>query len=462
MKIKYIFLFVLSAVSSGTVAQQEMTLDRCREIALENNRAASIAGRTEEKAAYEVKSYRANFLPKFSASGMYLYSQTEMKKTVPGNYLPTYVPDASGKLVPNVLTVAPDGTPVFKEYAYFPDMSLALQLNGSYMAGIRAEQPLYTGGKIMSAYKMSLLGREIAQLNRHLTRTEIIVKTDEAYWAHVKATELLKLAEAYKKVVTELYRNVQDACEAGLKPKNDVLKVQVQMNRAELQLRQAGNAVRLSKKNLCHVMGIAFTTDIRIAGTDEAGVVEVARTDDYTSRPEYAMLEKQIALKDREIKLVRSDFLPSAGVVAHYGYAYGLKLNGKPLMDKASFSALFSVSIPIFQWGEGRNKIRAARAGKQIMQLQRDDISEKMELELLQALDRCEESALEVELTVRSLEQAEENMKVSRDHYEAGMETLAAYLEAQTLWQQAWMEMIQAKTGRRLNETYYLKAAGKL
>jgi outer membrane protein TolC len=85
-----------------------------------------------------------------------------------------------------------------------------------------------------------------------------------------------------------------------------------------------------------------------------------------------------------------------------------------------------------------------------------------MALELSRAIDKCDESTLEVDLTARSLEQAEENMKVSGMQYDAGMETLSNYLEAQTAWQQARMEYINALTRKQLNETYYLKAAGEL
>jgi len=162
------------------------------------------------------------------------------------------------------------------------------------------------------------------------------------------------------------------------------------------------------------------------------------------------------------VKLVRSDFLPNVGLMANYGYMRGPELNGSPLVDRASFAALLTVSIPVFHWGEGWNRIRAAKAEKQIMQLQRDDLNEKMTLELQQALDRCAESAAEVSLTARALEQAEENLRASRDHYEAGMETLADYLEAQTLWQQSWLDNINAIIKQRLNDTYRQRAAGEL
>jgi outer membrane protein TolC len=459
------------AVRSLTAnAQQTLTLEQCREIALQNNKAVAIAEQTEAKTGYESQSYRANYFPKISATGAYLYSGSKMNKTLNGNYLPTYLPDlATGEMKPNIITMpdgspvtGADGNPVFKEYAYFPDMSFGLDLSGTYMAGIRAEQAVFTGGKISSAYQMSLIGKEIAALNRTLTRAEIIVQTDEAYWLHMKTIEMRKVAETFKEVVAELYRNVQDAYEAGLKSKNDVLKVQVQVNRTELQLQQAENAVRLSRMSLCHVMGMDLSSDIAATDSLTDMLAETAQAADYADRPEYSMLERQVELKDRQIQLVKSDFLPNVGVMLNYGYMHGLKLNGEPLINRASFSALLSVTIPLFHWGEGENKIRAAKADKLIMQLQRDELNEKMKLELEKTRNARYESALETAMTARALEQAEENMKTSRDHYEAGMETLANYLEAQTLWQQAWMDMVNAKMSQRLNETYYLRAAGKL
>ena len=59
-----------------------------------------------------------------------------------------------------------------------------------YMGGIQVEQPLYMGGKIRAAYKMSLLGKEMAQMNENLTATEVIQKTDQAYALVVKAKEM--------------------------------------------------------------------------------------------------------------------------------------------------------------------------------------------------------------------------------------------------------------------------------
>jgi len=451
-------------------AQETLTLDQCREMALKNNREGAIARQTEEKTGFDVKSYRANFFPKITAQGGYLLTNNRFNKNIAGNYLPTFVPDlTTGELKPNILTMpdgspvtGADGNPVFREYAYFPDMSLNFKLNGTYFAGLSAEQPIFMGGKIVSAYRMSQIGREMAALNTAVTRTDIIVSTDEAYWLHVKALESQKVAIAFKQVIDELMRNVEAAIKVGMKTRNDLLKVQVQMNKADLQIQQAENAIRLSRMNLCQIIGKPLNSEFRVQSlTINDSILNLSTVNPSpSSRPEYSLLDRQIELKSQQIRLVRSDFLPNIGVMANYGYLHGPELNGTPLVDKASFSAMFTLRIPVFSWGEGLNKIRAARAERRIAEIQRDDLSEKMQLEILKYQDKLNESDMEITLTARSLEQATENMKLSREHYETGMETLASYLEAQTLWQQASLDHINALISRHLYETYYLKATG--
>ncbi|MDL2252264.1 TolC family protein [Odoribacter sp. OttesenSCG-928-J03] len=458
--IVYSLLFCFTAILPLT-AQRVLTLEECRELALENNRQLAISAENREKAGYDVKTYRANFLPKLSATGNYLFTTADVRKSISGGYLPTFIPGADGQLVPNILTTT-DGVPLFKEYAYFPDIDLELKLNGTYTAGLRLEQPIYMGGKISSAYRMSKIGEEIAGLNEVKTRTEVILQSDEAYWTYVQTLELEKTALAYKELIVQLLKDVENAYNAGMKPRNDLLKVQVKLNEAELQVLQAENGVRLAGMNLCHVTGLPLATEISV--TDSSGepfFVDLPEAD-ITERPEYEMLCKQIELKDQQVKLTRSEFLPEVGVMGNFGYANGLKLNGNKMLDKTSFSAVVSVSFPLFHWGEGRNKVRSARAEKNIATFQLTDISEKMELELRKAQNELEEADAEVLLTTRSLSQAEENMKESRNRYHAGMETMSDHLEAQTLWQQAWSDLIRARTAVRLSETRYLKAAGKL
>lgn len=457
----YTVSFLLLSIC-GAGAQQVMTLEQCREMALENNKQMAVSAQMREKAGLDVKAYRANYFPKLSLTGNYLFSNTESKLTLPGGYLPTFVPGPDGTLVPNLLPGTAGGEQVFNQYAYMPDTEFRLKLNNTYTAGIKAEQPLFMGGKITTAYRMAKIGQELAELSGKLTRSEVLVLTDEAYWMYVKASELHKVAKQYQEVVGELLRNVQDGYEVGMIQRNNVLKVQVKQNEAELQLRKAENAIRLARMNLCHRIGLPLTTDIALPDSFEMPTVSKAQQVDITTRPEYAILDKQVEMNRQKTRLVRSEFLPNVGVAAMYNYTHGVTLNEKPLFDNTSFAAVISVNIPLFQWGEGRNKIRAAKTEQKIAELQQMDAGEKMELELMQAINQVDEAVLEVSLTQNSLVEAEENLKMHKDLYETGMATLVDYLEAQTAWQKAGADCVNANAALRLSITKYQKAAGEL
>ena len=331
------------------------------------------------------------------------------------------------------------------------------------MGGIQVEQPIFMGGKILAAYRMATLGKQIAQLNENLTATEVILETDQAYALMVKAQEMNKVAESYHAVLQELMKNVQSAYKHGLKSKNDVLKVQVKLNESELSIRKAENALRLANMNLCHLIGKPLTETLQIS--DDFPVIEQAfetQINDITARPEYSLLNKQVDMAKQQVKLSRSELLPQVGIRGSYDYIHGLKVNEQTLFDKGNFSVMLNVTIPLFHFGERINKVRASKAQLEQVRMEQADLNEKMHLELTQAANNLDEAKLQTALADRSLEQADENRRISKGEYEAGLEPLSDHLEAQALWQQAYETKVDAHFQLYLSYVKYLKAAGIL
>ena len=452
-------------------AQVELDLQKCRSMALENSKKMAIAGQQAVKANYDKKVYRANFFPKISAMGMYAYMQKEYSFKINGGYLPTFVPDASGQLKPNYLihpatgkpVVGADGTPIFNQYAFMPDIALSLGLDNAYTVGGVLEQPLYMGGKVRSAFRMASIGADMAYLNVRYNRAEVITEADGAYWQYLKVKELVLSALKYKEVVGELVKNLTDAYQTGMAFRNDLLKAQVKFNEAELLLQKARHGETLAAMNLCRIIGVDLHSSLQIRDSLQDGLTPgiLEGNPDITGRPEYNLLEKEIELKKKQVDLTRSDFLPQLGVSASYGYTDGIALNGES-DGMSSFMAIVSLKVPVFHWSEGRNKIKSARSEQTISELKRADMIQLMQLETARARFNVEDAASRVEMTRKSLLQAEENLAVSKNRYEVGMENLTNYMEAQAQWQKAWSDWIDAKSELRLSETQYLKATGRL
>ena len=447
---KQLILGLLCLLPFGTYGQEILSLQQCREMALKHNKQMASALKQTEGAQYMQKSFKGNFFPNFSAYATDMYGSMDGSLKVPGGNLPVFIP-----VRPNFNI--PIGA------AYFPGIDLNLKMKNVLMTGVAMEQPLFMGGKIFAAYNMAKLGVQVSRQNERLTASEVILETENAYALLVKAKEMEKVATTYHSLLKELMKVVESAYKHGLKPKNDVLKVQVKLNESELSIRKAQNACRLATMNLCHLIGKPLTSELQIddaypyVGNTKGG--ELATIAD---RPEYVMLDKKVELAKQEVKLQRSELLPKVGVRGSYDYINGIKVNEQKLFDKGGFSVMLNVSVPIFHFGERYNKVRASKAKLEQVRLEQANLNEKMMLELTQVENNLDEARLELDLANRSLDQAAENQRVSKSQYEAGLETLSDHLEAQALWQQAYATQVDAHFQLYLHYVNYLKASGKL
>ena len=457
-------ILVFTAISAALA--QHITMEQCRTMALEHNKSLSSAKLKMEQTTFDMKSYKANYFPQINLMATDFYSTAKGNIGIDGGHLPIYnYVDAYGQYVPNV-TVNEDGTYTLNQYADFPDQKIEWKAKNVFIGGISLMEPLYAGGKISTAYKMSKLGVEMARDNIRLTEEEVIVKTDEAYYMAVRAKELGKVAQSYKALLDELLKNVEAAFRHGMKTRNDVMKVQVKLSEATLSIQKADNGYRLATMNLCHLIGMPLSSDIDVcADSTESDIAISALTDSplsVASRPECSILHNKAELARYNVKLTQSDYLPNVAVGASYTYANGAELAGKKLLDNGSATVGIVVKMPIDIFGGATNKTRSAKAAHQIALLEQQDLTEQMQLELRQCINNVDEAATEVQLCETALAQATENMRLSRQQYEVGFEPLSDYLETQAIWQQCSANLVNARCQLHLAKTKLLKASGQL
>ena len=480
---KSLLIVICMSFAVNGASAQTLTLDSCVNMALRANRQMEKARQQTRQREYMLKAAWANFLPNFKASARDIYSTADGSFSITGGYLPTFVPGADGSLQPN-LAINPatgqpiagtDGSPVFQQYAYMPTQKLKYKIGNILQMGVSLEQPIYMGGKIRAGYAMNKLAHQMAQQNERLAEAQVVVSTEEAYALLVQAKEMHAVAMVYDSLLQRLHRDVASAQHHGMASHNDMLKVGVKKDEAQLKLRQAENGLRLARMNLCRIVGLPLLTEISPASHSLEGKADGAQAGQQSSlsedagfggeasvssRPEAALLDMKTQLAEQKVRLERSDFLPQIGVAAGYNYLYGLKLNDNRLLDGGNFGALLNVSIPIYHFGEGRNKVRAARMEAEQARLEQQDLMEQMQLEATREGNNLEEARLELDITTHSLAQAAENLRVARKSYDAGMESISDLLEAQTLYQQAMARQAEARCQLSLALARYRKATG--
>lgn len=443
-------LTIIAAITLAISANaQALDIATCREMALKQNRQIAIAEAQTHKAELAVKEAKSNFLPNISANALYIHNSEELEISTPD------LPITSGIAIPAI--------------------GIGIGLNNSLNANLSLTQPLYTGGRIISGTKMAELGSEIYTINEQREKEKVVIECDEAYWNCIMAIELAKVATKYKETLTSLLNDVTKAEKVGMKSRNDLLKIQVKLNEATLNEHKAHNGIKVARMNLCRIIGVDLNSDITLTeGIEEHEIPDIQGNYQFNKIPEIAILHKRIALQKESMRFTRSNFLPSAAAMIGYGYTNALTIKGttpltqtlspgkERLINGASMSAFATIKIPIFHWGEGRNKIKQAREEIKIAELELEDANNLMNLNIQIALNRIDEASQLKIMSKSALTQAEENLRISTNYYKAGMESLSDLLEAQTAWQKGYNDYICSCIEEQLAHLNYLKITGQL
>lgn len=358
-----------------------------------------------------------------------------------------------------------------------PDIEMTgmeLAMRGTYMAGLTLTQPIYTGGKISAGRQMARLGRQIADQQLRMTRMDVLVDADNAYWSYIAVRRKVRMLESYSTQMDTIYKQTSSAVAAGMAIENDLLRIEAKRTEIEYQLQRARNGADLCRMALCNVIGAPLDTAIEPTDTTFNIESPTAMSLDIARRPEVGLLEKQIDVNMQRIRDARSEMLPTVGLSAGYSYYGNIKLNGFADMGNGTTVpytqefrdgigiAMLAVKIPIFHWGESRKKMHKARYELDNSQLELQRNMRLMSIEAQQAVQNVEDGYRMIHTAESGLRQAEENLRVMRNRYAAAMSPLTDLLDAQSQWQQAQSNLIEAQTQYMIYRTDYLRATGQL
>lgn len=404
-------------------AQTRLSIEDCRRMALENSDDIKISSRKVGKAVSDRQAAKTAYFPKISGSATYAYIFENIDMGMVG---------------------------------------MEMSMKGMYMAGITLQQPVYAGGKIVNANKMAKTGVAISEENKRLTRINTLVEVDQTYWMYVSVAEKVKLLTQYTQLLDSLHQQVSSFFELKMATAQDLHKVRTRRSNVTYELQRAESGRELTRMSLCHLIGLEL--DAQIIATDTLILTQNYNNQlshDIVNRPEYRIQEMQVELKDLEIKNTRADFFPTVGISAGYQYMGGMKLAGSSLDMKIPM-VMASISIPIFNFGEGRKKIRSARLAHEISTVELNKNRSLMDIEAQQSKSAYESALLLIRTAEHGLEESEHNLSQTQNNYEMGMATILDVMEAQTQWQEAYSNNIEARTNYKIREIEYLRAIGQL
>jgi len=489
---KLIYSIWLIYLVTPVSAQELLSLDSCRTLAIANNKEIRISQEKIKSAHYQKKAAFTNYLPNISASGGYMRSQKELsllsnaQKSALGS-IGSQMSSAMQNGIQGLLTQMPELTqdPQFMgiiQALSSTDVATPLNKLGNslvdafrtdtrniYAGGITLTQPLYVGGKIRAYNKITKYAEQLARQQHNTDLQDVILSTDQAYWQVVSLASKKKLAENYLKLLEKLESDINKMLTEGFATRSDELSVKVKVNEAEMVLTKVEDGLSLSKMLLCQLCGLDLSKPITLKDEEVENLsLTPAATKDinmeavYSTRPEIRSLELANQIYRQKINVTRSEYLPSVALMGSYTATNPSVFNGYEKKFKGMWNIGIMVQVPVWHWGEGIYKVKAAKAEARITQYQLDDTKEKIELQVNQSAFKVNEAAKKLIMANKNLEKADENLRCANLGFKEGVITASNVLEAHTAWLSAQSEKIDAQIDVKLTEVYLQKALGQL
>ncbi len=492
---KLLSILLLTGCLLPAGAQQTLSLDSCRAMALRNNKQLSVARFNQEIARYTKKAMATKYLPKVDAVGGYELMSKEIsllsddQKSALNNLGANVGSAAEGHLSSVLTSLAQNGiitpaqaqtigqiasqvtTPLAQTLnAVGGDIRQAFRTNNRNMMGaaVMVTQPLYMGGAITAANKMAEINED---LTSHATESSIqntIFNVDETYWLICSLRQKNNLSENFLSLVQKLDNDVQKMIREGVATRADGLKVSVKVNEAEMMCTQAEDGLTLAKMLLCQQCGLPLDTPITLTDEDNApittpemtisGSTEVA----MENRPEIKMLSDAVDITEQATRLTRAAYLPQIALTGGYLVTNPNLYNGYENKFGGVWNIGILVRVPIWSWQEGTYKIRATKAATSIANLELAEAKDLIELQVNQNLFKVKEANKKYAMTIKNVEKAEENLRCANIGFQEGVMTATEVMEAQTAWLQAKTQHIDAAIDVRLSEEGLKKAMGVL
>ena len=479
-------LLVLLPMTGG--AQRILTLDSCRAMALRNNKQMDVAKMKQEVNANLRKSARTQYLPKVNALGGYLWMSKEVsilndeQKSALNNMGTNTATKLQDALAP-LTSVLPAATQA-KMSSDMAQFAGALdQVGAGIVDGFRTDtrhtvagavmvtQPLYMGGAIAAANKMADINEEMAANSLELKRQVTLFNIDQAYWQVVSLRQKQKLAESYATLVRKLKGDVQKMIDHGLATKGDGLSVGVRVNEAEMALTQVTDGLALAKMLLCQLCGLPLDEEITLAEEESTELFDSSEDFGKTratvdmaaeNRLELKVLQNTVDLTRQTTNLLKAGNLPQVLLTGGYAMSNPNTFNGFEKKFGGVWNVGVVVRVPVWNWGDVKYKVRASKGATAMANMELDDARELINLQVRQGNFKVNEAQKKLVMAQANIANAEENLRMANLGFKEGTVSFTTVMEAQTAWQLAQSQKIDAEIGVKLSKVELQKALGTL
>lgn len=323
--------------------------------------------------------------------------------------------------------------------------------------------PLFTGFRIPNQIKVSEFNLLAATEGLKKAKENLELQVVSYYLEVLFKKEILKAYQDQAGLSKLQVERTSALVESGKVPASQLFDIKAQQAKDDLNVTMANNDLALSLLNLSQLLNLANTDSFDI----EEPVLDDVVAQNLSSiippdqvygmalgiKPHIKEAEYKLESSKKSLKVAQAGYWPTIDLSMSYStgfnHIYSSKVGNPSVSDQLKNNERkyigFSLSVPIFNRFETRNRVRSANLEIENQNLALDNVKLALYKEIQQAFQSAVSAEAKYTSTGKALDAAAESFKYAQERYDIGKSTVFEYNEAQTKLLTSKSERIQSK-----------------
>lgn len=291
-------------------------------------------------------------------------------------------------------------------------------------------------------------------------RDLVVLAVAGTYLQTIAISARIVAAQAQVETSRAVYMQATDRMNAGLNPRIDATRSQVQLQTDQERLRSLRADLDRQKLALARLIGLALGQQFTIAEDFPYKPLDLsldqALSNAYQNRSDLKAAAASVRGAESAVKAARAERLPNLTLTADYGAA-GLRPTAE---SHGVFTVTGTLTIPLYEGGRVGAEIQQANAVLQERKAEFEDVRGRVDQDIRTAFIDLNLAADEVKVAQSNVALAHDTLDQSRDRFTAGVADTVEFVQAQQIVVQAENDYITAVFQHNLAKVSLARAVG--
>lgn len=293
---------------------------------------------------------------------------------------------------------------------------------------------IFNGFKDTYQIESAQLLRQVEQYRLNGIEQDIMLNVALRYLDVYQAKANLEVARKNLLTLKKIYRDAQNRLEVGLIDRNELLKFKVDLDNSDIQVERAGADLQKSVELLGREIGqkVALEQLGFLEFDDIPAKMELHYNASrmFDNRSELLALGKLVDASRFQTQAQESGYYPRVDLVGSYQNYDDDVINGRGDSSEDELRAQLQLSINLYQGGATRESVAKARLESRGLQYDFQELRDSLETELSNLHIDFNVALRNIEVALLGIEQAEENLRITRLKYGEGLQRESDLLDA--------------------------------